>query len=149
MDSPQPQSDLASLQSHKKKSWKILLAFTRKSHLPLLLAAILLSLASGLLLPATIILLGTVFNSFSEYAAGNIDAITFTDEMDNSTHALLILGGATVLFRGGFFYFWLHFGEMQAKCAREELFRALLNKDQEWYDLRPTSLEALLSSTQT
>ncbi|KAK5051002.1 hypothetical protein LTR84_003561 [Exophiala bonariae] len=149
IDPPHPPSDVASSQGHETKGWRFLFAFTRKAHLLVLLAAILLSLAAGLLLPATIIFLGAVFNSFSEYASGNIEVTTFTEEMRSSTYAFLILGAATILLRGGFFTCWLQFGELQAKCVREDLFRTLLEKDQEWYDLQPTGVETLLSRTQT
>lgn len=145
----QPQSEENSLRGHKEKGWNVLFAFTKKTHLPVLLTAIILSLAAGLLLPATVVFLGRVFNSFSEYAAGNIDATTFTHEINGSVYALLTIGAATFALRGGLFNFWLHFGEMQARSAREELFRALLAKGLEWYDLQSTGVETTLTRTQT
>lgn len=144
-----PQSEANSMPGHKERGWNVLFAFTRKTHLPVLLTAIILSLAAGLLLPATVVFLGRVFNSFSEYAAGKIDATTFTHEINDSVYAFLTIGAATFALRGGLFNFWLHFGEMQARCAREELFRALLGTDLEWYDLQKTGVETTLTRTQT
>lgn len=145
----QPQSEHHLLQDHKQKGWSALFAFTRKPHLLVLLPAILLSLAAGLILPVTAIFFGRVFNNFSDYAAGKIEATIFTRELTGNIYALLVLGAATFVLKGGLFNFWLQFGEMQARCVREELFRTLLEKDLEWYDLRTSGVETLLTRTQT
>lgn len=149
IDQDQHRGDHSLWQDHKQRGWSVLFTFTRRSHLVVLLPAILLALAAGLLLPATAIFLGRLFNTFSDYAARKLDAATFNHEILDSIYGLLGLGVATFVLKGGFFNFWLQFGEMQARCVREELFRALLEKDLEWYDLRTTGVETLLSRTQT
>jgi ATP-binding cassette subfamily B (MDR/TAP) protein 1 len=148
-DQGQPPSKHHSLQDHKQRGWGALFAFTRRSHLLVLVPAILLSLVAGLLLPVTAIFFGRVFNNFSDYAAGKIEVTIFTREITGNIYALLVLGVATFVLKGGLFNFWLQFGEMQARCIREELFRTLLEKDLEWYDLRTSGVETLLTRTQT
>lgn len=149
IDQDQHRGEQDLLQDHGQRGWHVLFAFTRRPHLLVLLPAILLSLAAGLLLPVTAIFLGRIFNNFSDFAAGKVDSTTFSHEILNSVYGFLALGVATFVLRGGLFNFWLQFGEMQAKCVREELFRALLEKDLEWYDLRTTGVETLLRRTHT
>jgi len=145
----QHRSEHRLLQRRKQRGWSVLFAFTRKTHLLILLPAVLLSLASGLVLPATAVIVGRVFNTFSDYAIGKLEVAAFNHEILESIYPLLSLGVVTFVLKGGFFVFWLQFGELQARCVREELFRALLEKDSEWYDLRTTGVETLLSRTQT
>ena len=50
--------------------------------------------------------------------------------------ALIALGAATWLVKGGYFASWPVFGELQAQSVRNELFENLLRKDLEWFETR-------------
>lgn len=58
--------------------------------------------------------------------------------------AIVGVGAGSWVLNGGFFMFWLVFGELQAKIVRDKLFDGLMQKDMEWYDLRKNGIGALI-----
>ena len=130
-------------------SWRALFNFTDRSHLIVLIPALLLSTISGILLPALSIFFGKFFDALSAYGAGQIDDQEQEHKVLVNTYALLALGGTTWLLKGGYFTVWLVFGEFQAKRVRDLLFQSLLERDLEWFEARSGGVGSLLSRLQT
>ena len=150
-DDPETRPVMTDEQSDKKvvTSWRALFNFTDRSHLVVLIPALLLSTFSGILLPALSILFGIFFDALSAYGAGKIDDQEQTHKVLVNTYALLALGGATWLLKGGYFTVWLVFGELQAKRVRDLLFQSLLERELEWFEARSSGVGSLLSRLQT
>lgn len=133
----------------KHAGWGALFNFTTKAHILPLLIAILLSISSGIIIPALAIFLGKLFNLFTEYGAGKLSGPDLVHKISTYDLYMLGLGGASMLFNAGYFGFWLYFGELQAKSVRDRLFDGLLKKDMEWFDMRTAGVNTLLSRLQT
>ncbi|KAJ9606273.1 ATP-dependent permease [Cladophialophora chaetospira] len=128
--------------------WKSLFYFTSTSHLPVLLPAILSSVAAGGLQPAMALFIGRFFDTISDFASGNIDGTAFMNKSLSTFRALFVIAAATFLFKGLLFILWLVFGEMQARTVRELLFESLLERDVEWYETRTSGVGTLLTRLQ-
>jgi ATP-binding cassette subfamily B (MDR/TAP) protein 1 len=63
---------------------------------------------------------------------------------------LILTGIASVNWMANsiYFFFFLTFGELQARSARNRIFDALMSKDMAWYDTRETGTAALLPAIQ-
>ena len=129
-------------------SWRALFNFTDKTHLITLAPALFLSIISGILLPALAIFFGKFLDAFSSFGAGHLGGQDFMDKVLIDTYALIGLGGATWILKGGYFTIWLLFGELQAKSVRDALFQSLLEKDLDWYEMRTSGVGSLLSRSQ-
>lgn len=95
------------------------------------------------------IFLGRFFDAFADFGAGKISSDKLMDRTLTSVYALLGVGAGTILLKSGMFAAWLSFGEMQAKSVRDELFKALLEKDLEWFEMRESGVGTLLARLQT
>ena len=133
----------------QKTSWKSLFNFSSRHHGVILVFALSLSIAAGVAAPALAIFFGKIFDSFSLYGARTIDGDEFMRKVTRNCIALCILGGTLWTLKGGFFGLWMIFGELQANAARDRLFESLLEKDVEWYEMRPSGIGALLPRLQT
>lgn len=133
----------------KRASWRSLFNFTSKSHLFPLLAALTLSVASGIIIPALALFLGKVFDSFTSFGAGAISGSSLIRKVSKNAVGLAGLGCASWLLNGCYFMAWLVFGELQAKSVRDRLFDGMLQKDMEWYDMRKAGVGALMPRLQT
>ena len=133
----------------KNAQWGALFNFTTKAHILPLLIAILLSISSGIVVPALAIFLGKLFNLFTEFGAGKISGSELVHRISTYDIYMLGLAGASMLLNAGYFGFWLYFGELQARNVRDRLFDGLLKKDMEWFDMRTAGVNTLLSRLQT
>ena len=133
----------------RRASWRSLFNFTSRSHLFPLLAALALSVASGIIIPALAVFLGLVFDSFTDFGAGTISGSSLIGKVSKNAIALAGLGSASWLLNGCYFMAWLVFGELQAKNVRDRLFDGMLQKDMEWYDMRKAGVGALIPRLQT
>src|ERR1700742_303774 len=124
--------------------WRSLFSFTTTSHLPVLVPAILCSIAAGGLQPATAFFFGKFFDSFSGFVAGSFDGQAFMAKSFSSLSALVAIAAATFLLKGALFSLWLLFGEMQAKRVRQLLFATLLDRNIEWYEAQSNGVGTLL-----
>ena len=140
---------MSKMYGRRSSSWTNIFTFTRRAHLSVLLPAALLSAGAGILLPATAVFFGKFFQSFSDYSVGIIEGSALMSQTQSTVSALLTIGACTFVLKGGLFALWLTFGEMQAKCIREELFQTLLEKELEWYESRTTGVGTLLAGLQT
>lgn len=124
--------------------WRALFFFATKAHLPCLSVAIISAILTGLVSPASALLVGKAFQNFASTTDGN-------ELVRKVTKYVLYMVGVAL---GGlllhFIYFsaWVTFGELQANSARDRLFNGMLVKDIEWYDLRKNGVGALIPRLQ-
>lgn len=129
--------------------WRSLFAFTSRSHLLTLCFALILSVASGAVAPVLSYLLGKVFDCFTSFGGGKYGGPELIRRVSKYAMGLTGLGAASGLLHTGYFGFWLVFGELQAKSARDSLYAGMLEKDMEWYDMRKDGIDALIQRLQT
>ncbi|KAL8977263.1 MAG: hypothetical protein Q9205_006896, partial [Flavoplaca limonia] len=132
-----------------KPRWRSLFAFTTRPHLLPLFLAIILSMSSGVVSPVQSYLLGKVFDCFTSFGAGKYGGPELVKNVSKFALGVTILGVASGILHAGYFGFWLVFGELQARAARDSLFGSMLEKDMEWYDMRKDGVEALIQRLQT
>ena len=132
----------------ERPGWRSLFNFTTRPHGFSLSFAIILSVASGIIIPALSIFLGKVFDCFTSFGAGTISGSDLLHKVSMYGLALVGLGSASGLLNAGYFMFWLLFGELQAKSARDKLFDGMLEKEMEWYDMRKAGVDTLISRLQ-
>ena len=132
----------------RSPSWRALFSFTTTAHIIPLAAAIILSLASGIVIPTLAILLGKLFDQFTKYGEGAIDGHSLVHRISVYGLYLVALGSGAIFLNGGYFGFWLVFGELQAKSVRDKLFDGLLEKDMAWFDMRKAGVSTFLNRLQ-
>lgn len=132
----------------ERPGWRSLFNFTTRPHIIPLLLALTLSVASGIIIPALSIFLGKVFDCFTSFGAGTISGSDLLRKISMYGLALVGLGSASGLLNAGYFMFWILFGELQAKSARDKLFEGMLEKEMEWYDMRKSGIDTLISRLQ-
>ncbi|KAI4253174.1 MAG: hypothetical protein L6R42_007689, partial [Xanthoria sp. 1 TBL-2021] len=132
-----------------KPRWRSLFAFTTRPHLLPLCLALVLSVSSGVVSPVLSYLLGRVFDCFTNFGIGKYGGPELIRNVSKYALGVTGLGVASGILHAGYFGFWLVFGELQAKGARDSLFGSMLEKDMEWYDMRRDGVEALIQRLQT
>ncbi|EME48597.1 hypothetical protein DOTSEDRAFT_49042 [Dothistroma septosporum NZE10] len=128
--------------------WRSLFAFTTRANIPLLLGGIFCSFAAGFTGPALNYVVGKVMGRFTDYAIGAIESDAFMRVQTKWVLWTVAISAGTWIFNSLEFIFWLSFGELQAKNARDRLFHGLLGKEIEWYDRRKNGIGALLPRLQ-
>lgn len=128
--------------------WQSLFSFTSRIHLFSLFIALILSIASGIIIPAFAIILGRVFDLFTKYGAKEMSGSELVKKVSIYGLGLVGLGSGSGILNAGYFMAWLVFGELQAKRAREMLFDGMLKKDMDWYDMRKAGIDTLISRLQ-
>lgn len=93
--------------------------------------------------------MGRSMDALAQFGGGLIDSSALRDHMMPNIHAFVLLGFCTLITNAGMFASWTIFGEVQAKSVREELFRSLLEKELEWFELSESGIAALLTRLQT
>ena len=131
-------------QEQIRAQWRSLFEFMNRRHAGVLAVAILLSIASGIVVPTLAYFLGRIFNLFADYAVKQITGATFSSKVSRYCLYLVALGSANWLLNGGFFAFWVAFGELQANSARQKLYDAMLHKEIAWYDTRRSGMSAII-----
>ena len=94
-----------------RSHWRHMFASARASHAPVLLLTLLLTLISGVAVPAFSFLLGLVFNTFSEHGSGQIDRVQRKANVDRNIEYLVALGVLDLFSHGEFYAAWVLFGE--------------------------------------
>ena len=130
-------------------TWRSLFAFTTKAHIPILCAGLLLSTASGIVVPAFSLFLGKVFTAFAEFGQGELNGPGLVHKVSQFAVLLVGLAGASCALNGFFFMAWLVFGELQARNARDQLFDSMLQKDMAWYETKKAGISASIPRQQT
>ncbi|KAJ5294217.1 hypothetical protein N7508_009038 [Penicillium antarcticum] len=129
-------------------SWKSLFGFTTRRHLPTLVLGLISALAASCVTPALAISLGNVFDSFTSFAAGQIDTGGLGDKIIRNCFGMIGLGAAGWFLNGAYFALFVAFGEMQASEIRSQGFLKLLKRDVEWFEARSEGSGAFLSGIQ-
>ncbi len=132
----------------RRARWSALFNFTTRQHAVPLTLALVFSVISGIVIPAVSIFMGRIFNQFTEFGGGKIGGQELVRKVSVNCIALVAIGTGSWLLNGGYFMFWLVFGELQAKSVRDKLFDGLMQKDMEWYDLRKNGVGALIPRLQ-
>jgi ATP-binding cassette subfamily B (MDR/TAP) protein 1 len=128
--------------------WKALFAFTTKKHLPLFSGAIFSASIAAATLPVFAIVYGLIFRDYTDYGVGKISSNALRDSV--TRYCLILTGIATLNWMANsfYFFFFLTFGELQARSARDKIFEALIRKDMAWFDTRETGIAAILPAIQ-
>lgn len=128
--------------------WKGLFGFTTRKHLPILFGALLSAIIAAASLPVFAIMYGLIFRLYTDYGAGKIDSDALRGRV--TKHCLILTGIASLnwLANSLYFFFFLTFGELQARSARYRIFDTLIHKDMAWYDTRATGIAAFLPTVQ-
>lgn len=129
-------------------SWWSLLNFTSKTHTAPFAVAILLSVASGIIIPTLAVLLGKLFEAFTNYGGQYISGPGLLKLISTYALGLVALGCTSGLLNATYFMSWLIFGELQARGAREQTFDCMLDQDMEWFDTRSVGIGTLVSQLQ-
>ncbi|KAI7537045.1 putative ABC transporter, partial [Hortaea werneckii] len=146
---PVSEGSSAKSQQDQKAPWKALFFFTTKANLPILISAVICSIACGAIMPIEAFITGKIFDGFSSFALRKTGATEFLDHQKKYVVYQVALSGASWVFHSCEFMLWLAFGELQAKSARDRLFHGLLEREIEWYDMRKNGIGALLPRLQT
>ncbi|KAF2658478.1 multidrug resistance protein-like protein 2 [Lophiostoma macrostomum CBS 122681] len=128
--------------------WKALFGFTTRKHLPILIAGFISAVIAALSEPALAVLYGLLFRQLSDFGAGKISGSLLLHNASKYCAYMTALVGLNWFACSFFFTFYLAFGELQARSARERVFDALLQKDLDWYDTRKSGIAAMLPTIQ-
>jgi ATP-binding cassette subfamily B (MDR/TAP) protein 1 len=131
-----------------KTSWRSLFHFTTVLHLPLLLAALLVTITAAVARVIFALYLGKLFQILSQFGTGAITGPQLMEQARDKTFILLILGGATWLLSSCFFFVWIVFAELQVRGAGKNLFGKLLTREFMWFDMRKDGVGSFLSHSQ-
>lgn len=131
-----------------KASWKSLFSFTTSKHLPVLITGSIFALLAGCITPVLAVLLGNIFNTFTSFGAGQLNADTLRSKIITNCLGMVGLGGAGLVLNGAYFMVFVAFGEFQASAIRRRVFNALLKRDIEWFEAHKEGSGAFLSSVQ-
>jgi len=139
MASEKSVTDRASVQQTTEEerpnpSYRGLYRFCRRADFALLIPAVAVSTASGLLNPAFTVLLGKIFTSFGAFSKGTISANELERQVTQFVIGICILGAAAWCIGWAHMSLWLAFGENTARGAREQIMKGLLQKSVTWYD---------------
>lgn len=132
-----------------KPTWKSLFAFTTRAHCPFISLAASSSIISGIIKPASTIFYGKIFAILTEFGSGKLSGRDTLHKISMWCIILTALGVIAWMTEFALLCTWVIFGEIQAKVVRDKMFTALLDKDQEWYDLREDGIGSLLVRIQT
>ena len=129
--------------------WHDLFNYTSKTHSITLIFALIISVASGLIVPALALFFGKIFNYFTSFGEGQISRLELKQDVSKYACYLVALGCASGLLNACFYMLWMVFGELQAKGARENLFNGMIKKEMEWYDRRTAGISTHSSRLQS
>lgn len=145
MVSPQTQEEQ---QYVLQAGWKALFGFTTRKHLPILSCGMLSACVAAASLPVFAIIYGLIFRDYTDYGAGKVGSNALRSSV--TRYCLILTGIASLNWMANsfYFFFFLTFGELQARNARNRIFDALIRKDMSWYDTRETGIAAFLPAIQ-
>lgn len=129
--------------------WHDLFNYTSKTHSVTLAFALIISVASGLIVPALALFFGKIFNYFTSFGEGQISSLELKQDVSRYACYLVALSCASGLLNACFYMLWMIFGELQAKGARENLFNGMIEKEMEWYDRRTAGISTHSSRLQS
>jgi ATP-binding cassette subfamily B (MDR/TAP) protein 1 len=149
-DGPEKISLRATEEQHYvlQAGWKALFGFTTKKHLPILFGAVFSASCAAATLPVFSIIYGLIFRAYTDYGLGTLESSVLVTHV--TRYCLILTGIAAINWMANsfYFFFFLTFGELQARGARNRIFDALIRKDMAWYDTRETGIAAFLPAIQ-
>jgi ATP-binding cassette, subfamily B (MDR/TAP), member 1 len=129
-------------------SWKSLFGFTTRKHIFALAPALMLTVITGIIMPTFAFLLGSLFNSFTDFGSGQILRSQFLIVASKGSLMLLGLGIASWILNAMYFTAWIIFGELQSGGLHRRFFSELLNKDLQWFETTDGGAGAFISRLQ-
>ncbi|EEH18125.1 hypothetical protein PABG_00688 [Paracoccidioides brasiliensis Pb03] len=132
-----------------KAKWTSLFLFTSRKHVVSLLLGLLFTVGAGVLVPMLALVLGKIFDAFSKFGAGSLTSEELMHAISVRCLYLMGLGMCIWLLQTGHFAFWVAFGELQAKHAREKSFVQLIKKDISWFEMKQDGVSSFLPRLQT
>ncbi|KAI1407160.1 P-loop containing nucleoside triphosphate hydrolase protein [Hypoxylon sp. FL1857] len=136
-------------QRKQTPSLKHLFTFTTWQHCGPLVAGLVASSLSGALRTSLAILIGKIFEVISEFGSEQLNGPDTLSQVSSWCIILTLIGGAGWLVNFAFMFSWIVFSELQARNIRQQMFRALLRKDMEWFDAQEDGVASLLVRMQT
>ncbi|PHH65367.1 hypothetical protein CDD81_2471 [Ophiocordyceps australis] len=138
-----------SSRDNRAASWTSLLAFTRRSHVTVLSAAVLASAAAAGLRTLLAIFLGRIFDIIAGFGNGTQSGESALQLVSKWCVGLVALGCANWLASSALLALWIMFGELQAHSARLCLLKGLLGQDMAWFDSLDQGISSLVVRIQT
>ncbi|KAL0934702.1 ABC a-pheromone efflux pump [Colletotrichum truncatum] len=130
-------------------TWKHLFAFTEREHWSTLSAALAAVCACAAVRTAYAVTLGQVFQVLTNYGKGTFDSKEALSQISKWCVIICFLGFGAMVANTALMSFWLVFGELQAKRAREIVFNSLLRYNMVWYDGQVDGTASLLFRIKT
>lgn len=115
-------------------TYRGLYRFCSAADFALLIPAIAVSIASGILTPAFTVLLGKIFTSIAAFSKGQISGHELEEQIKPLVIGICVLGVGAWGFGWAHMSMWLAFGENVRKRAKEAVFKGLLEKNMTWFD---------------
>ncbi|KKK19290.1 hypothetical protein AOCH_000601 [Aspergillus ochraceoroseus] len=94
------------------------------------------ALLASFVTPIFSVILGEIFNCFTQYGGGAITGDVLIERVSAYCLRLVGLGAIGWLCNSIYFILFVAFGELQAANSRDRLFGELLKKDQRWFEAR-------------
>lgn len=132
----------------RKVGWRALFGFSTRKHLPILSLGLFAATLAAVSIPAFAVIYGRIFREYTNYGTGKIESDAFLRSV--TTYCLVLIGAASLswIANSFYFFFFLTFGELQARSARNKIFDTLIRKDMTWFDTRETGIAAFLPGIQ-
>ncbi|KAI1432788.1 P-loop containing nucleoside triphosphate hydrolase protein [Xylaria sp. CBS 124048] len=127
-----------------QSSYRDLFAFTTWRHCWILAMGLVGALLSGALKTAMSILLGKIFAVISQFGAGHLTGTDTMAQISSWCVLLTVVGGGGWFVNFGYMFSWVAFSELQARSIRNGMFRGLMNKNMEWFDVQENGVASLL-----
>ena len=124
-------------------TWKSLFNFCTKAHLPILLSAVFFACGSGASVPILAYLVGKIFARFTQFASGLISEEVFKNQISTYNVYIVIVATGTWIFNSIAFFLFHIYGDLQARSARERIFKSLLTRKISWFDRRTDGVPSL------
>ncbi|KAI4690534.1 uncharacterized protein J4E88_002005 [Alternaria novae-zelandiae] len=112
--------------------------------MPALLGGIAMASVAALSMPAFAILYGLVSGQYTSYGEGSRSSSQLMSNMARFCVILTALATLNWIADSFYYLFFLMFGELQARSARNRIFDALIKKDMAWIDTREDGIAAFL-----
>jgi ATP-binding cassette subfamily B (MDR/TAP) protein 1 len=128
--------------------WRTLFTFTTTQHMPVLLGGIAMASIAAISMPAFAVVYGLVFGQYTSYGDGSIPSTQLISSMTKLCIILTVLATLNWIANSFYYFFFLTFGELQARSARNKIFDSLIKKDMVWFDMREAGIAAFLPTIQ-
>jgi ATP-binding cassette, subfamily B (MDR/TAP), member 1 len=126
-----------------------LFTFSRQNDVWILLCALIFAACSAFPLPISAILVGKFGDVITKFGAGLIDSGDLWRQNLPVVYGFIGIGCAILIFDAAMFGIWTLFAELQARHAREDIFKSLLGKEIAWFEAREAGIASLVTRCST